>query len=120
MSRRCGRGKIGTCSKAATVLDMFPSLRLDVRMDPIRNASGYRDALPDPLRPAVLRLDKRQTADAIQQALEMRRSGLARDAMEATVNGLVAELLADALLSAGYIVAVPQAGRETDKPTGPD
>ncbi len=88
-------------------------------MDSPRNASGRRDASPDPLGPAVLRLDKRQTADAIQQALELRRSGLARDAMEATVNGLVAELLADALLSAGYIVAVPQAGCNDDKAKGP-
>ena len=88
-------------------------------MDSPRNASGRRDASPDPLGPAVLRLDKRQTADAIQQALELRRSGLARDAMEATVNGLVAELLADALLSAGYIVAVPQTSREEDRATGP-
>lgn len=55
-------------------------------------------------------LDFRQTADALQEALEMRCPGLADAAMQRTLTGVVAELLADALIGAGYVVALPRPG----------
>ncbi len=56
--------------------------------------------------PALLPLGLRDTAEALQHALELRRTGLARDAMTNALNGVVAELLADALISAGYVVSI--------------
>ncbi|NPD68707.1 hypothetical protein HN018_13150 [Lichenicola cladoniae] len=53
-------------------------------------------------------LDYRATADALQEALELRRPGLADAAMHSTMTGVVAELLADALIGAGYVVALPR------------
>ena len=68
--------------------------------------------MPHPVDPtASLRpLDFRQTADALQDALELRRPGLAEAAMHRTLTGVVAELLADALIGAGYVVALPKSG----------
>ncbi len=60
----------------------------------------------DPGQPALLPLDLHETANALQHALELRRTGLARDAMTNALNGVVAELLADALISAGYVVSI--------------
>ena len=60
----------------------------------------------DPEPPALLPLDLHGTANALQHALELRRTGLARDAMANALNGVVAELLADALISAGYVVSI--------------
>ena len=60
----------------------------------------------DPGPPALLPLDLHETANALQHALELRRTGLARDAMTNALNGVVAELLADALISAGYVVSI--------------
>ena len=59
---------------------------------------------PGPL--ALLPLDLHETANGLQHALELRRTGLARDAMTNALNGVVAELLADALISAGYVVSI--------------
>ena len=59
---------------------------------------------PEP--PALLPLDLHETANALQHALELRRTGLARDVMTNALNGVVAELLADALISAGYVVSI--------------
>ncbi len=63
--------------------------------------------MPNNLQPpALLPLDLHGTANALQHALELRRIGLARDAMANALNGVVAELLADALISAGYVVSI--------------
>jgi len=64
----------------------------------------------DPAAP-LRALDYRGTADALQCALELRRPGLAEAAMQRTLTGVVAELLADALIGAGFVVAVPQPKR---------
>lgn len=56
--------------------------------------------------PALLPLDLHGTANALQHALELRRTGLAKDMMMNALNGVVAELLADALISAGYVVSI--------------
>lgn len=63
---------------------------------------------PIDLSASLRPLDYRQTADALQQALELRRPGLAEAAMQSTLTGVVAELLADALIGAGYVVALPR------------
>ena len=60
----------------------------------------------DPDLPALLPLDLHGTANALQHALELRRTGLAKDMMASALNGVVAELLADALMSAGYVVSI--------------
>ncbi len=60
------------------------------------------EAGPSPLLPLGLR----DTAEALQHALALRRTGLARDAMTNALNGVVAELLAEALISAGYVVSI--------------
>lgn len=65
-------------------------------------------------------LDFRQTADALQEALELRRPGLAEAAMQRTLTGVVAELLADALIGAGYVMALPRPGsRRATLPPAP-
>ena len=56
--------------------------------------------------PVLLPLGLRDTADALRHALELRRTGLAGDAMAGALNGVVAELLADALIPAGYVVSI--------------
>lgn len=61
--------------------------------------------LERPARPVLL-LDHRETADALQQVLEIRRSGLGQIAVETTITAVVAELLAGALLDAGYVVGI--------------
>ena len=53
-----------------------------------------------------MRLDLNGSAIAVEHALELRGSGLGRDAMANARNGVVAELLADALISAGYVVSI--------------
>ncbi|MGI4800562.1 MAG: hypothetical protein ACRYG8_42355 [Janthinobacterium lividum] len=44
------------------------------------------------------------------QASSLRRPGLAEAAMHQTLTGVVAELLADALIGAGCVVALPRPG----------
>ncbi len=56
--------------------------------------------------PSLLPLDPLGTANAPPHALELRRTGLARDAMTNALNGVVVELPADAMISAGYVVSV--------------
>ncbi len=76
--------------------------------------------MPGSISRTVFQLDKRGTADALQQALEFRRQGLPSDAMAAAIHGLAAELLADALLAAGYVVGVPQIESDRDGASGLD
>lgn len=62
----------------------------------------------EPPPPDLLRLDKRDTAHALLQAMGRRRFGHAKHIMESTLHGVVAELIADALLDGGYVLTLPK------------
>jgi uncharacterized protein YcgL (UPF0745 family) len=65
-------------------------------------------AYREPDRRQFLPLDKHDTAFAVHQALGMRRFGHAQHIMDSALHGVVAELIADALAEAGYVVTIPQ------------
>ncbi|MCQ8278859.1 hypothetical protein NFI95_10385 [Acetobacteraceae bacterium KSS8] len=63
--------------------------------------------VPQDRRP-LLPLDRRDAAFAVRQALGMRHHGPVQDKVDATLQGEIAELIADALNEAGYVVAIKQ------------
>jgi hypothetical protein len=71
-----------------------------------------------PNRRQLLPLDKRDAAFAVRQALGMRHHGPAQGMVDATMQGEIAELIADALADAGYVVAIQQRRRAAvDRPS---
>ncbi len=71
-----------------------------------------------PNRRPLLPLDKRDAAFAVRQALGMRHHGPAQGMVDATMQGEIAELIADALADAGYVVAIQQRRRAAiDRPS---
>lgn len=72
------------------------------------SAARRTTALSDNLKPPLLPLDRRDTAHALHQALAVRRFGHAKNVLDSTLHGVMAELLADALMAAGYVVAIPE------------
>ena len=65
--------------------------------------------------PVLLPLDRRDAAHALHRALAARRFRHAKNVLDSTLTGVVAELLADALAEAGYVVAIPQRRNPTDR-----
>lgn len=72
-----------------------------------------------PIDPPVDRplraLDSRDAAHALHRALAARCFGHAKSILDSTLHGVVAELLADALVEAGYVVAIPIHPDPTDQ-----
>jgi hypothetical protein len=62
-------------------------------------------------RRPLLPLDRHDAAFAVRQALGMRHHGPVQDKVDATLQGEIAELIADALSDAGYVVAIKQRRR---------
>lgn len=62
-------------------------------------------------RRPLLPLDRQDAAFAVRQALGMRHHGPVQGVVDATLQGEIAELIADALSEAGYVVAIKQRRR---------
>ena len=71
--------------------------------------------MPDDASLPLRALDQRDTAFALHRALAARRHGHDKRVLDSTLHSVAAELLAEALAEAGYVLAEPI---HPDRPTG--